>query len=123
MTSLLLYSAKAEHDALGHAIAWFEHGTFTHAALGRGGLVVEAVWPRVQVLTTQQSRLAIEGASEIIPLRPYSEELDVTVWGDLLMRYMWTVLIIGRIDRMLEHATPAAAAPHRRHIYNVMHAM
>jgi len=86
VTSLLLYSAKAEHDALGHAIAWFEHGTFTHAALGRGGLVVEAVWPRVQVLTTQQSRVAIEGASEIIPLWPYSEELDVTVWGDLLMQ-------------------------------------
>ncbi len=86
MTSLLLYSAKAEHDALGHAIAWFERGTFTHAALERGGIVVEAVWPRVQALTPGQSRAAIEGASEVIPLRPYSDELDAAVWSDLLMQ-------------------------------------
>ena len=86
MTDLLLYSAKAEHDALGHAIALVEHGTFTHAALERGGIVVEAVWPRVQALTPEQSRLAIEGASEVIPLRPLSEELDALMWRDLLMQ-------------------------------------
>ena|SRR5437016_10516998 len=110
MTDLLLYSAKADHDVLRHAIPLVEHGTFTHAALTRGGIVVEAVWPRVQVLTTQQSRLAIEGASEVIPLRPYTEDLDVLVWGDLLMQmvgqpYSLKTLVEDALGNWIGHQT------------------
>jgi hypothetical protein len=86
VTDLLLYSAKAEHDVLGHAIARFERGTFTHAALYRNGIVVEAVWPRVRALPPPLSRRAHDGASAIVPLQPYSDELDAKVWGEMLQQ-------------------------------------
>ncbi len=110
MTSLLLYSAKVEHDVLGHAIAWFEHGTFTHAALERGGIVVEAVWPRVQALTPERSQLAIVGASEVIPLRPYSDDLDAAVWSDLLMQmvgqpYSLSTLVVDALANLIGFKT------------------
>jgi hypothetical protein len=84
VSDLLLFTAKAEHDVLGHAIARFERGTFTHAALYRDGTLVEAVWPKVHALPLSLSQQARDGASEVVPLRPYSDDLDGRIWSEML---------------------------------------
>jgi len=79
--ALLLYTAKAEHDALGHAIAWATNSPsrFSHAALWRNGELVEAVWPKVRLRTGTDAQAAYDGATERIPLqaRPAGQELHV----------------------------------------------
>jgi hypothetical protein len=107
---LLLYTARAEHDVLGHAIGFFEKGTFTHSALYRLGQTVEAVWPKVRLLDGQASEQARAGASAAVPLMPWSESRDVVVWAALLghvvgQPYSLSTLVADALGNWIGHQT------------------
>jgi hypothetical protein len=109
-TSLLLYSARAEHDVLGHVVGVLEKGAFTHSALYRLGQTVEAVWPKVRLLTGPSSEQARAGASAVVPLNPWSESRDVVVWAALLghvvgQPYSLSTLVVDALGNWIGHQT------------------
>src|SRR5438445_39690 len=81
-TELLLYTAQREHDVLGHVIAASTHGTFTHSALFRDGVLLEAALPKVRTRTNQDALDARAGANEIVAFDPWSLALDAAVWAE-----------------------------------------
>jgi hypothetical protein len=107
-TQLLLYTAQAEHDVLGHAIARIERGTFTHAALYRDGVIVEAVYPKVHRVDGAEAQKRLAGATRVVDLEPIAEELDKQVWQDLVAQmvgqsYSLSTLVSDAASSLLGH--------------------